>query len=594
MFILLAKIQTQNQQCFLTPTLDLNHLWHCRYGHLSFGGLKTLQQKQMVHGLPQLQYSNLLCEDCILGKQHRSSFPRASMWRASHPLQLIHSDICGPINPISNSHKRYVLTFIDDFSRKLWVFFLSEKSNAFKMFQHFKVKVEKETGTSIKGLRTDRGGEFTSTEFIEFCTVNGIHRQLTASYTPQQNGVAERKNRTIMNMVRSLLTSRRVPKTFWPEAVNWAAHILNRSPTLAIRNKTPEESWSGTKPSVTHFRVFGCLSYAHVPDNKHTKLDNKSVKCVLLGISEESKAYRLYDPLYQKVIVSRDVVFNEEESWSWDDTHIEAIQASLDWNDTDNNNNIQDETLDNNSGETAHEEDNGFFDTADNHDAFHDAADNHDESHQGNLERPVAEDHMTADSVSQRGGNRPRQPPIWMRDYDSRDAYSDDNQGNFALFVDEDPLSYENATRSAKWRDAMDSEIAAIRKNNTWEITDLPHGAKTVGVKWVYKTKLNERGEVHKYKARLVAKGYTQQYGVDYIEVFAPVARMDTIRLILALAAQKGWSLFQLDVKSAFLHGELNEEVYIEQPPGYVIKGAEKKVCRLRRALYGLKQAPRA
>jgi hypothetical protein len=185
--------------------------------------------------------------------------------------------------------------------------------------------------------------------------------------------------------------------------------------------------------------VFGCLSYAHVPDNKRTKLDNKSVKCVLLGISEESKAYRLYDPLFQKVIVSRDVVFNEEESWSWDDTHTEAIQASLDWNDTDNNNNIQDETLDNNSGETAHEEDNGFFDTADNHDAFHDAADNHDESHQGNLERPVAEEQTTADFVSQRGGNRPRQPPIWMRDYDSGDAYSDDNQGNFALFIDEDP-----------------------------------------------------------------------------------------------------------------------------------------------------------
>jgi transposase InsO family protein len=123
------------------------------------------------------------------------------MWRASHPLQLIHSDLCGPINPISNSHKRYVLTFIDDFSRKLWVFFLAEKSDVFKMFQHFKVKVEKETGTSIKGLRTDRGGEFTSTEFIEFCTVNGIHHQLTTSYTPQQNGVAERKNRTIMNMV---------------------------------------------------------------------------------------------------------------------------------------------------------------------------------------------------------------------------------------------------------------------------------------------------------------------------------------------------------------------------------------------------------
>ena len=175
----------------------------------------------------------------MLGKQHKSSFLQESMWRASQPLQLLHSDICGPITPISNSHKRYLLPFIDDFSRKIWVFFLTEKSYTFRMFQLFKTKVEKETGTSIRGLQTDRGGEFTSIEFIDLCATNGIHCQLTATYTPQQNGVAERKYQTIMNMVRSLLNSRRVPKTFWPEAVNCAVHILNRSPTLAVRNKAP-------------------------------------------------------------------------------------------------------------------------------------------------------------------------------------------------------------------------------------------------------------------------------------------------------------------------------------------------------------------
>jgi transposase InsO family protein len=193
------------------------------------------------------------------------------MWRASQPLQLLHANIYGPISPISNSHQRYLLTFINDFSGKLWVFFLTDKSAAFKQFQLFKIKIEKEIGTSIKGLRTDRSGEFTSNEFFEFCATNGIHRQLTAAYTPQQNGMAERKNHTIMNMVRNLLTSRQVPKTFWSEAVNWAVH-----PTLAVRNKTPEEAWRGTKPYVAHFRVFGCVSYAHVLDNKRTKLDSKT------------------------------------------------------------------------------------------------------------------------------------------------------------------------------------------------------------------------------------------------------------------------------------------------------------------------------
>jgi hypothetical protein len=140
----------------------------------------------------------------------------------------------------------------------------------------------------------------------------------------------------------------------------------------------------------------------------------------------------------------------------------------------------------------------------------------------------------------------------------------------------------------------MNNEIDAIEKNNTWELTNLPSGAKTIGLKWIFKTKLNENGEVEKYKARLVAKGYSQQYGVDYTEVFAPVARWDTIRMVISLAAQKGWNVYQLDVKSAFLHGELNEQVFVDQPQGYVKKGDELKVYKLKRALYGLKQAPRA
>ena len=162
------------------------------------------------------------------------------------------------------------------------------------------------------------------------------------------------------------------------------------------------------------------------------------------------------------------------------------------------------------------------------------------------MEHETVEEHTTVDLISSPADRRSRHPPIWMRDYDSGEGLSDDDhQGNFSLFVDDDPLSYMDATQSAKWRCAMDSEIEAIRENNTWDLIDLPCGAKTFGVKWVYKTNLNEHGEIDKYKARLVAKGYTQQHGVDYTKVFAPVARMDTIRLVLALAAQKGWSLFQ-------------------------------------------------
>jgi hypothetical protein len=242
--------------CFQTRHEDLSYLWHCRYGHLNHKGLQTLNQKQIVRDLPKIIDSKHVCEDCLVGKQHRDSIPKSSNWKSTKRLELVHSDICGPITPASNSGNKYILTFIDDFSRKTWVYFLKNKSSAFEYFKKFKCLVEKETGAAICCLRTDRGGEFNSIEFKDFCEENGIKRQLTAAYTPQQNGIAERKNRTVMDMVRSMMAGKDIPKEFWPEAVNWAIYVLNRSPAAAVPDKTPEEAWSSSKPTVKHFKVF--------------------------------------------------------------------------------------------------------------------------------------------------------------------------------------------------------------------------------------------------------------------------------------------------------------------------------------------------
>jgi transposase InsO family protein len=316
--------------CLQTTKESEAKLWHNRYAHLSFKGLSTLVKKEMVKGLPVLQESNETCSDCVIGKQHRDPIPKIANWRASEKLELVHSDICGPINHTSNGGNRYFITFTDDFSRKTWTYPIIEKSSAFEIFKKFKALVEKESNCQIQALRTDRGGEFISHAFNEFCSENGIKRQLTAAYTPQQNGVSERKNRTLLNMVRSMIAEKNIPKKFWPEAVIWATFVLNRSPTLAVKDITPEEAWSGIKPSVHFFKVFGCLAYVHVPDALRKKLDPKGVKCVHLGISNESKAYKLYDPLHKKIIVSRDVVFDESKGWNWNDkptttsTHIEV------------------------------------------------------------------------------------------------------------------------------------------------------------------------------------------------------------------------------------------------------------------------------
>ncbi|KAD4584677.1 hypothetical protein E3N88_22278 [Mikania micrantha] len=192
-----------------------------------------------------------------------------------------------------------------------------------------------------------------------------------------------------------------------------------------------------------------------------------------------------------------------------------------------------------------------------------------------------------------RTSKRSGKQPAWLSDYQT-EGFSDE-EVNLAFFSSlGDPITYEQAAKDDKWVEAMKAEMASIERNQTWELVDLPSESVPIGVKWVYKTKLNEKGAVDKFKARLVVKGYAQKKGIDYNEVFAPVARWDTIRTILAVAAHNGWIVKQLDVKSAFLHGELKETIYVEQPKGFIKLGAEEKVYKLKKALYGLKQAPRA
>ena len=218
---------------------------------------------------------------------------------------------------------RYFLLFTDDYSRMSWVYFLKFKSEVFENFKRFKALVEKQSGRSIVALRSDRGGEFTSNEFATFCEKNGIHRELTAPYTPEQNGVAERKNRTVVEMARSMMNVVGLPKKFWAEAVATAVYILNISPTKAVLNQTPYEAWKGRKPRVSHLKIFGCIAYAL--DNSHSrrKLDVKSKKCIFVGYSPQSKAYKLYNPVSEKVIISRDVVFHETARWDWGEEHVQ-------------------------------------------------------------------------------------------------------------------------------------------------------------------------------------------------------------------------------------------------------------------------------
>ncbi|BBH09623.1 ADP glucose pyrophosphorylase large subunit 1 [Prunus dulcis] len=556
------NIKYESFACLSALIKDSSWLWHLRYGHLSFNTLSLMGKQHMVRGLPTIQHQTQVCEACVLGKHQRNSFLTGYSWRASHPLELVHSDVCGPMNTTSTGGNRYFLTFIDDYSRKTWVYFLKYKSEVFDYFKVFKALAEKQSGCALKTLRSDQGGEFSSNVFENFLKENGIKHQFTARYTPQQNGVAERKNRTIMELARSMLKAKAMPNRFWAEAVACAVYLLNHASSNSVEGKTPQEAWSGLKPCISHLRIFGSIAYSHIPDETRRKLDDKSEKCILVGYSEKAKAYKLFNPLTNKIIVSRDVKFNEEDAWNWSEAKNQSpilLDIGLE-----------------------------------NPDLTPPTTSSSQESSSQGLSSTSSSDSSEEEEISrgQRRSTRAHQPSTR---YPSSDYVLITNGGtNFALFVDADPIMFEEASKDEKWVKAMDQEIDSIKKNDTWELVDLPQGKKPIGVKWVYKTKLNAQGEVEKYKAHLVAKGYKQNYGIDYNEVFAPVARFDTIRMVLALAAQNCWKVFQMDVKSAFLQGFLEEEVYVVQPPGYVQGNEETKVCRLKKALYGLKQAPRA
>ena len=237
MFIL--DMKAGEAVCLKTCVEDTSWIWHMRFGHLNFDSLKDLGRKKMVKGIPAIDHPAQLCEACLLGKHSRKSFPKHSISRATKPLQLIHADVCGPISPPSLGKSSYFLLFIDDYTRKAWVYFLKNKSEAFDCFKRFKAVIEKESGYEIKSLRTDRGGEFTSNEFKSLCELHGIRKFLTVAGSPQQNGVIKRKNRTILNMARSMLKSKNMLEEFWAEVVACAMYVSNRSPTKSLKDVTP-------------------------------------------------------------------------------------------------------------------------------------------------------------------------------------------------------------------------------------------------------------------------------------------------------------------------------------------------------------------
>ncbi|KAL4376081.1 hypothetical protein GQ457_02G039440 [Hibiscus cannabinus] len=478
-------------------------LWHQKLGHMSEQGMKVLVEQKLIPGLTKVSLP--FCEHCITSKQHRLKF-NTSNSRGKTVLELVHSDVWqAPVTSLGGA--KYFVSFIDDYSRRCWVYPIKKKADVFSTFKVFKARVELDSGNKIKCFRSDNGGEYRSDEFDDFFKNEGIKRQFTTVYTPQQNGVAERMNRTLLERTRAMLRAASLEKAFWAEAVNTTCYLVNRAPSTAIELKTPMEMWTGKPADYSNLR-----------------------------------GYRLWDPTARKVIINRDVIFvedklqREEENDGIVKEKAEATQIQV---------------------EKEFEQRNSF-----------EAEPKHKEPEPENSEAPTT-----------RQSDRVKRHPNWNSDY-----VIEGNVAYCLLTEDGEPSTFQEAMNSSdasQWMTAMQEEIEALHKNNTWDLVPLPQGKKLIGNKWVFKIKRNGDDQVERYRARLMVKGYAQKEGIDFNEIFSPVVRLTIVRIVLAMCATFNLHLEQLDVKTAFLHGDLEEGIYMLQPEGFEEKEKKNLVCRL-------------
>src|SRR6266566_1422197 len=484
-------------------------LWHCRLGHI---GVKRMRKLHADGLLESLDFESLdTCEPCLMGKMTKTPFS-GTMERASDLLEIIHTDVCGPMSIEARGGYRYFLTFTDDLSRYGYIYLMKHKSETFEKFKQFQSEVENHRNKKIKFIRSDRGGEYLSYEFGSHLRQCGIVSQLTPPGTPQRNGVSERHNRTLLDMVRSMMSITDLPLSFWGYALETAAFTLNRAPSKSVKT-TPYELWFGKKPKLSFLKVWGCDAY--VKKLQPEKLEPKAEKCVFIGYPKETIGYTFYLRSEGKIFVAKNGSFLEKEFLS---KELSGRKIELD--------EVIEPAL---QPESSTAQKNVSVEPASVEEEVND--DDHEPLNQ------VA--------IEPRRSTRTRTAPEWY--------------GNPVLEImlldNDEPASYGEAMvgpDSEKWLEAMKSEMGSMYENKVWTLEVLPEGRKAIQNKWIFKRKTDADGNVTVYKARLVAKGLSQVQGVDYDEIFSPVVMLKSIGIMLAVAAFFDYEIWQMDVKTSF------------------------------------------
>ncbi|GKC88093.1 retrovirus-related pol polyprotein from transposon TNT 1-94 [Tanacetum coccineum] len=621
-------------------------LWHRRLNHLNFGTLNDLARKDLVRGLPRLKFEkDHLCSACQLGKSRKATHKPKTINTITEVLHTLHMDLCGPLRVQSINGKKYILVIVDDYSRFTWVKFLRSKDETPVFVINLLKQLQVGLNKTVRFVRTDNGTEFVNKNLTDYYEGVDITHEKTVPRTPQQNGVVERRNCTLVEAARTMLIFLKAPLFLWAEAVATTCYTQNRSLIHTLHDKTPYELVHDKKPDLSFLRIFGALCYPTNDSEDLGKLKAKAdIGCFLTeqmapvhsssrpdpnlltpgpissGLVPNSAPAILHVPPTNKDLeLLFQLMFDEYFKNPTGDHQMPHVPAAPTLAiPTGPSVSI---SFDHDTPSGSHSPSSSAHQSSSVH---HGVATKH--SFEVNpfaaIEYEPFVNVIAPDPNSEASSsgiitittpNQSTQPHEHLRKW--TDSHPLDNIiGNPSRPVSTrkqlatdalwcfynsvlskvEPKNFKSAVTEDCWFQAMQDEIPEFDLLDVWELVPPPECAMIIALKWIYKVKLDEYGDVLKNKARLVAKGYRQEEGLDFEESFAPVARLEAIRIFLANAASKNMTVYQMDVKTAFLNGELKEEVYVSQPEGFVDPDRPHHVYRLKKALYGLKQAPRA
>jgi hypothetical protein len=595
-------------------TLSIDEL-HRKLGHVGHEYIRQLLKRGLVTGVELDENSKpTFCESCEWGKKHRKPIQKEREGpKASTVGEEIHSDLWGraPVKTING--KEYSANFTDGHSSHTRVYLMRTKDETLQQYEAYEAWLKTQFGVSIKVFHSDRGGEFMSNAFSKHLQKAGTVRRLTVHDTPEYNGLAERLNRTLIEKVRAILHDTGLPKFLWGEALQYVVYVKNRTWTKASPNATPHEILTGKKPDLSNIHPWGTRVWVH--DTSGSKLDGRAKEGRWVGFDEESRGHRVYWENKRSVTVERSVTFVPDEA----DIRI-------------GNAPVEGEMEEFHELEQADKEGNQpipqLFDPEPEPEDIDRPNTPQTNDADNEIEVPEPADHVQPEIVAEEEtggrGKRIRKESAYVRGIREGEnsvtmprglqtvqgeqaggagawEIEEEDWGMAAVMSTAEDLqpTYEEAKRRSdwpKWKEAIQAELSSLEINKTWSVVERPKNANVVSSKWVLRIKKNAAGEVEKYKARLVARGFTQIHGVDYYDTYAPVARLASFRLLLAMANRNGWPADSFDFDSAYLNSVLadDEVIYLEQPPDFSSGDPRKKVFRLHKALYGLKQGAKS